>query len=146
MRRLFCATITILLVLSTALSLGAECSSSFTTANISEATMALSVDNDAKPLNPTNKFYEDTPVIYCSLKVSNAPVATDITSVWVYVRGELELEDHEIDSFGMTVEGTTYVYFYMNRPTNNWPLGEYKLVFYLDGKEAESLPFTVQAR
>jgi hypothetical protein len=145
MKRLFLVMVTILLVLSTMLSFGAECSASFTTAKISEATMALSVDSNAKPVNPTNKFYVDSPAIYCSCKVSNAPEQTDVTSVWVYVRGEADLENYEIDSYGMTVEGTTYLYFYMNRPTNGWPTGEYKLVLYLDGKEQTSLPFTVQA-
>jgi hypothetical protein len=146
MKRLFVATVSILLALTVVLSLGAECSASFTTAKISEATMALSVDDYAKPVNPTNKFYVDTPAIYCSCKVSNAPESTDITSVWIYVRGEVDLENYEIDSYGMTVEGTTYLYFYMNRPTNGWPIGEYKLVLYLDGKEQTSLSFTVQAK
>jgi hypothetical protein len=139
------ATAIILFVLTAVLSLGSECSASFTTAKISQATMALSVDSDGKPVNPTNKFYTDTPAIYCSVIVSNAPEQTEVTSVWVYVRGEADLENYEIDSYGLTVEGTTYVYFYMNRPTNGWPAGEYKLVLYLDGKEETSVPFTVQA-
>jgi hypothetical protein len=91
--------------------------------------MALSVDAEGKAVNATNKFYVDTPAIYCSLKVSNAPEHTDVTSVWVYVRGEVDLENYEIDSYGMTVGGTTYLYFYMNRPTNDWPIGEYKRFF-----------------
>lgn len=145
MKRLFLVTLTILLLLSTMLSLGAECSMSSTTPKISEATLALWVDGNAKPVDATNKFYVDTPAIYCSLKVSNAPAASDITSVWIYVQGELELTDYEIASYGITAEGTTYLYFYMNRPASGWPIGEYKLILYLNGKEAVSLPFTVEA-
>jgi hypothetical protein len=51
----------------------------------------------------------------------------------------------KIASYGITAEGTTYLYFYMNCPTTGWPVGEYKLVLYLNGNEATSLPFTVEA-
>jgi hypothetical protein len=44
--------------------------------------LALWVDGNSKPVDATNKFYVDTPAIYCSLKVSNAPAGSDITSVW----------------------------------------------------------------
>jgi hypothetical protein len=146
MKRIYMATIAILLVISVMLSFGAECSSSFTTASISEATMALGVDSYAKPINPTNQFYTDTPTIYCSAKYSNAPADTEINSIWVYQQGELGLTNCEIGSYAMTVEGTGYLYFYMDRPNNGWPLGEYKLVLYLDGEQAASLPFTIQAK
>ncbi len=82
MKRLFLVMVTILLLLSTMLSFGAECSTSLTTPKISEATLALWVDGNSKPVDATNKFYVDTPAIYCSLKVSNAPAGSDITSVW----------------------------------------------------------------
>ncbi len=125
---------------------GAGCSGevSFTTASLSEATMALGADADARPLNPTDTFSVDTPEIFCSAKLSNAPDETEILSEWVYVKGELQgYNDHVIDTYTLTTEGSRYVVFSMERPDAGWPVGEYKLVLYIDGKEELSVDFTV---
>ncbi len=118
---------------------------SFTTASLSEATMCLDVDADSRPVDPTSQFAPDTPEIFCSVKLSNAPPNTEVLSEWVYVRGEVEeLTDHVIDTFAVTTDGTRYLQFSMTMPDAGWPLGEYALVLYVDGKEEVSVPFTVR--
>ena len=117
---------------------------SFTTAKLSEATMCLGVDAQTKPLNPTDAFGVNTPEIFCSVKLSNAPDDTEILSEWVYVEGEAEgVTDYVIDTLPLTADGTRYLYFSMPRPDSGWPVGEYTLNLYIDGKEAVSVPFTV---
>jgi len=117
---------------------------SFTTASLSEATMALGADAEARPVNPTDTFTVGTPEVFCSAKLSNAPDGTEIISEWVYVQGELAgYEDHVIDSHTLTTEGSRYVAFSLPRPDAGWPKGEYKLVLYIDGKEEVTVPFTI---
>ena len=117
---------------------------SFTTASLSEATMALGTDADAKPINPTDTFQVDTPEIFCSVKLSNAPSDTEITSEWVYIEGELEgYDNHVIDTYTLVTDGDRYLTFSMERPDDGWPVGTYELVLYVDGKDETSVGFSV---
>ncbi len=142
-----------LLVMALALALGlivfplVSCGEvSFTTARLSEMTMAASIDETtAQPIEKTDAFSPDTPEIFVSVKVSNAPSETDITSVWIYVGGEVaDLENYTIDTASIEVEGTRYVYFSRPMPEAGWPRGDYKVVLSIDDKEQGSVPFTVQ--
>ncbi|MBN1152709.1 MAG: hypothetical protein JXA58_05800 [Dehalococcoidia bacterium] len=117
---------------------------SFTTASLSEATMCLGVDGDSKPLNPTDEFSVNTPEIFCSVKLSNAPDDTEVLAEWVYVKGEAEgVEDYVIDTVSVTAGGTVYMWFSLERPDTGWPVGEYELNLSVDGKKKETVPFTV---
>jgi hypothetical protein len=118
---------------------------SFTTASLSDATMCLGVDSEAKPLNPTDEFGVNTPEIFCSVKLSNAPDDTEISSEWIYVKGEVEgVEDYVIDTVPLMADGTQYLRFSpVTPPTDGWPVGEYELNLYVDGKKKVTVPFTV---
>jgi hypothetical protein len=119
---------------------------SFTTARLSEITMAKGIDETTyKPVEKTSTFSVDTPEIFLSAKFSNAPADTEIKSEWVYVEGEAEeLRDYLIDSVSIDVSGTDYLFFSMPMPQQGWPRGQYEVTLYIDGKEAETVPFTVQ--
>ena len=124
--------------------LGCDGEVSFTTAALSEATMATGIDSESKPVGATDVFDANTPEIFCSVKLSNAPSDTEVLSEWVYIKGELEdVTDHVIDSFPVVTDGTRYLQFSMTRPDNGWPTGEYEMVLYVDGKEKVTLPFTI---
>ena len=117
---------------------------SFTTASLSEVTTALGTDADARPINPTNTFQVDTPEIFCSVKLSHAPSDTEVAAEWVYVEGELEgYDNHTIDTYSLVTDGDRYLYFSMEQPDDGWPVGTYKIVFYVDGKEETTAEFTV---
>jgi hypothetical protein len=118
----------------------------FTTASLSKATMCKSVDSETRePVEPTNVFSPDTPEIFCSVNLSNAPSDTEVSSEWIYVKGELEdVSDYLIDEVSITTDGTRYVSFSVTRPDNGWPTGDYKVVLYLDGNEKTSVTFKVQ--
>jgi len=133
-------------LLSALILLSVGCEVSFTTAKLSEATMALGVTDDNKPVNATTVFSPDTEEIFCSVKLSNAPDHTEVTSVWVYVGGEVEgLTNYEIDSYSTVTEGTRYINFSLPRAADTgFPKGDYKIVLYVDGKESVALPFTVR--
>jgi hypothetical protein len=125
-----------------------SCSSevSFTTAKLSEVTMARSIDSSTfKPVQATDTFSIDTPEIFLSAKFSNAPAETEITAEWIYVEGEVEgMTDFLIDTVSVEVSGTDYLYFSMPMPDTGWPRGQYAVKLYIDGKAAETATFAVQ--
>jgi hypothetical protein len=124
---------------------GCEAEVSFTTASLSEASMCQSVDKDMRPLNAADVFTTDTPEIFCSVKLSNAPADTEVKAELIYVKGELEgVTNHLITDYSLTADGTRYLSFSVIKPDAGWPKGEYNVVLYVDGKEKLSVPFTVQ--
>jgi hypothetical protein len=118
---------------------------SFTTARLSEITMAKSIDeNTFQPIEKTSTFSTDTPEIFLSAKFSNAPSETEVKAEWIYVAGEAGEENYLIDTVSINVAGTDYLYFSPPRPDQGWPVGQYKVILYVDGKEASTVTFTVQ--
>ena len=119
---------------------------SFTTASLSKATMCNSVDSETRePVEPTSVFSPDTPEIFCSVSLSNAPSDTEVSSEWIYVEGEMEdASDYLIDEVSIITDGTRYVSFSIPKPDSGWPTGDYKVVLYLDGTEKTSVTFKVQ--
>lgn len=111
-----------------------------TTPSLSQATTCKSVNlQTGEPIEPTTTFAPDTPQIFGSAKLSNAPAGTEIKSEWIYIQGDLL-----IDSWSTSAEGTQYISSSITRPDSTWPTGDYKLVIYLNSKEAATVPFKVQ--
>lgn len=107
--------------------------------------MCRSVDEDMQPVDAISVFNINTPEIFGSFKLSNAPSDTEIKAEWIYIRGEAEdLSNYLIDEWSTTTDGTQYISVSMTRPYDGWPRGEYKVVLYIDGKEKLSVPFTVE--
>ena len=113
---------------------------SSTTPSLSQATTCTSVNpQTGEPIEPTTTFAPDTPQIFGSAKLSNAPAGTEIKSEWIYVQ-----EDLLVDTWSTSAEGTQYLSSSITRPGSSWPTGDYKLVLYLNGKEAATVSFKVQ--
>jgi len=114
--------------------------------SVSNATICKSVDLETgEPIEPTDTFTSETPLIFCSVKISNATLDTRISAEWLYLRQETGDETGLlIADWSTTTEGTHYIPLSIMRPENGWPLGDYKLVFYLNDKEVLSVPFKVQ--
>jgi len=113
---------------------------------LSKATMCQSVNpQTGEPVEPTTSFATDTAEIFCSVKLANAPSGTEIKSEWIFVKGETgDAVDYLIDTWNTTAAGSGYISFSITRPEGNWPMGDYKVVLYLDGKEVTSAPFKIQ--
>jgi hypothetical protein len=114
-------------------------------ATLTQATLALDVDAERKPINATTQFAPDTAEIHCSVLLSNATAGTEVLSEWYYVSGELQgVSNVLIDSVPITVAaGTQYLSFSLSIPDTGWPVGEYELLLYLDDTNVISLPFSV---
>ena len=125
--------------------IGASCNTP--TASISEATMAPDVNAEKQPVNPTDVFTADTPEIFCSFNLSNAPSGTHLNAEWVYIQGEnATLANTIIATWKTTTEGTRYLEISLSPPGgwSGWYTGEYQVVLYIDGEEQTSVPFTVE--
>ena len=125
---------------------GWGCEFSISTAKLSDAVLCFGVDVvTKKPLDKADVFSQDTPEIFCSVKLSNAPSETSVKSEWIYVKGEVEsLSDYTIDEFTLSADGTTYISFSLTRPDTGFPKGEYVLKLFLDDEEKIAVPFKVE--
>jgi len=133
----------IFLVLALTLGMGCETEVSVSTAKLSNIAMASEVNEATKePVTITDTFYPNSEIIYCTAKLENAPPGTKIKYVWYYTEPE---EDIEITSWeGEATEGgSSYIYCYLTRPDQGWPLGQYMVKVYLDNKEVGNATFKV---
>lgn len=117
-----------------------------TTTSLSQATTCTSVNpQTGEPVEPTTTFAPDTPQIFGSALLSNAPARTEVSSEWIYVQGEAAgVVNYLIDTWATAAEGTGYISFSITQPGTGWPTGDYQLVLYLDGEEAATVSFKVQ--
>ena len=138
--------IALVLILAVIPLIGSEAEVSFTTASLSEATMTTTVDENMQPLDTTDVFTPDTPEIFCTFKLSNAPPDTEIKAKWVYIEGELEDVSNYLvdDKWSTTTDCTRYISVSIIRPYDGWPKGDYKVILYVDDKEELSVPFYVR--
>ena len=112
---------------------------SVTTANITNAHMARDLDDT----DQTNVFSPSDPTFYCFFDLNNAPESTVVKGVWTLVSAEGYESNSEIDSAEVT-GSDDYYYFSLDRSTDAWPVGSYKIDLYIDGNLVETLEFEVQ--
>lgn len=125
---------------------GCECGASYSSAYLSEATMCKSVDAQNRPVDKTDIFSPADPIIYCSVKLSNAPDDTEVKAVWIIVQGEFQgqsLTNYTVDEASVTAGGRKYASFYLSQ-TKGFPTGDWAVKLFLDGKEQVAVPFKVQ--
>ncbi|HOR85463.1 MAG TPA: zinc-ribbon domain-containing protein [Bacillota bacterium] len=129
----------IVLLIAMAIANGGEIS--YSTAKLSEAVMASEVDPvTMKPVAKTDTFSAQTPVIYAAVLVRNAPDDTKISTKWTYIP-----ENYEIIMLDFnTTEASQYVAFHVSKPDQGFPLGEYKVEFFLNDEPADVLNFSVK--
>lgn len=139
------ATALVLMVMLLVSVAGCQFEAKVTSASLSEATMCKSVDPQTKrPIEKTDVFPVDSPEIFCSVKLSNAPANTQVKAVWVYIQGEnKDLKNHTINEYSLTADGTRYISLSLTRPTKGWPVGDYVVKLSVDGKEKLTAPFKV---
>ncbi len=119
---------------------GGSCS--VTTARLTEPAMASKIDPDTmEPVIKTDEFKSDTPVIYATALLKNAPEDTKITSTWIYLEDDTEIASVDV----LSTETSQAVSFSLSRPDNGFPAGQYKVELAIDGELVETLRFTVEA-
>ena len=107
------------------------CSFSVSTANIQDAIMTNSIDQDGVPGDAVTSFASDAAVIYVSAKLRNAPDNTQIKFVWTYVTAAQNMGEIVIDSGDIT---DRYVYSNFT-PSTPLPEGDYMVQIFIDERK-----------
>ena len=145
-------TTVILFLLVAFAAIGATCEVSYSSAKISDATLAKEVNADKEAVGPTNTFDPNVPVIHCVVKLANAPEDTKVRAKWsvVNVPGQepnYKIVESDVDNAG---GGKNIVDFTLTPPAQGLPPGEYKVDIYLNPKPekadppAKTLNFTIK--
>jgi hypothetical protein len=112
----------------------------FSTANVSQPAMASTVDSvTMQPINKTSVFTAQSPIIYATVYVQNAPTETKIKAKWTYVDSKIDIGTVSFQ----TTQTNQYVAFNLTRPNNGFPVGSYTVDIYLNDKLKETIKFTV---
>jgi hypothetical protein len=115
------------------------CEASATTANISNAHMAVDEADSAE----TTVYAPDALSFFCYYDLNNAPEETVVKGVWTLISAEGYDPNQEIDSAEVTGGDNTY-YFALDRGAEPWPVGQYKIDLYLNDELVETVNFDVQ--
>jgi hypothetical protein len=108
---------------------------------VSDVTMSLDVDDDARPINPTSVFPAGTTRVYTTLYVSpEVPAGTKLIAEWYSLDGD---SPSLFDVYDFDVEGDYDYYFYYDVP-DGWPAGEYAVVVYLGGEQQAIVYYSVE--
>ncbi len=130
-------TVIILILLS-------SCDFSVSTAHIDDVKMCTRISNNQCPAdNPT--FSRNTPEIYVSCHLKNAPENTKVRFDWNYYgQKKFTIRSVTLDSGDKT--GTLNLQSSLSRPTNGWPVGEYEVAISIVGVDKSPVikKFSVQ--
>lgn len=120
------------------------CSFNFSSARITDVKMCTHVSNNqCASDNPT--FTRNTPEIYVSCHLKNAPENTKVRFDWNYY-GQKKFTIRSLTLNSGNKTGTLNLQASLSRPNNGWPVGEYEVVITLVGLDKEPVvkKFTVQ--
>jgi len=115
-------------------------------ARVASVVTCQNVDDSAtKPVGPTDKFKPDQAAVHALVSVVDPAPGTKVKGVWVSVDA-ISTPNYEIDSAVVEFkrEGNATVHFTLSRPTNGWPVGNYKIDVYVNDQLAGSAPFSIK--
>ena len=121
---------------------------SVSTADLKDAVTCKSVDPETKkPLEVASIFQPETPEIFCSVALINATKDAEVKAEWYYLQRDAEeITERMITDYALKAKGSVYLVFSLTKPTNGFPVGDYKCKLYLDGKEKVEVPFQVESQ
>lgn len=94
------------------------------------------------PKELCNKFVPDTPVVYLTMFMSDAPINTKIRVDWFYMGTDGATEMLIIPA-ELETSGTRQLAFNMKPGTGDLPIGKYEARVFLNGAELERVAFSV---
>ncbi len=115
----------------------------FTTAKLEDVQTAKSIDYETNlPTEVARVFNVNSPVVYVTGTLKNAPENTVISIEWIYLDMDPEYLIAEVE---LKAEHTNVDFFFeLTKPNNGWPLGDYECRLYIDGDYQENVFFTVE--
>lgn len=117
---------------------------SVTTANIDDVKVCTSIsDNQCPSDNPV--FNTNTPEIFISCHLNNAPENTEVEFAWFYY-GQQKIAIDAVKLSSGSKIGTLNLQSSLSKPSNGWPQGKYEVVLSIVGFDKEPFvkTFSVQ--
>lgn len=116
---------------------------------ITDGVMTTSVDGNSKPTGEVKtSFSADTPVVYCSFKVSGVNKEDMLKATWIYIGGAVPDKANTIlnETYDIVQapEASYYLAFYFDKPVEGWYKGDYQVVLSINNKEKLSVPFKIE--
>ena len=112
-------------------------SCNFSTANISDVKMCTSItDNQCSTDKPV--FNTNTPEIFVSCHLNNAPNDTEVEFAWFYLEQDRIPIDAVVLNSGDNI-GTLNLNSSLSRPNNGWPTGDYEIIITILDTEKEPM-------
>lgn len=138
MKRALSFTLALLMILALS-----ACDFSFSSANFANIKMASEINEDTlAPVNITKVFAPDSPIIYVTGEVKNAPSGTIVKAEWIYTQSD---PDEAIGTGENEINDTTSVFeFHLTNGGDPFPVGTYNIKLYLDGKIKAEVSFSVE--
>src|SRR5258706_272935 len=101
--------------------------------------------SDSKGGNAKSTFKPQTAKIFLNAKLVEVPTGAKVKSEWIAVdTGGAAPPHYRIDSVEMTVGPLiNNVDFNFSKPTAGWPVGDYRVDLFIDGKPAGNVKFKV---
>jgi hypothetical protein len=92
-------------------------------------------------------FPADTPKLYALFKTKGMKDGDKIRGTWIAIDvgdeapPNTKLDERTFDAEGDTDDGE----FTLNKPTDGWPVGKYRIEIYVNAELATSVKFTIKA-
>ncbi|HYC35372.1 MAG TPA: hypothetical protein VEC19_03050 [Usitatibacter sp.] len=100
--------------------------------------------SDAKGGAQKSVFKPDTPKVFASAKVAGIAPGKPLRCDWIAVKVEGVAPNYKIDSWeGKGGPGQKDLTCSFSKPTAGWPVGDYRVGFFVDGKDAGKATFRV---
>ncbi len=108
-----------------------SCDFSVSTAHVDDVKMCTQISNNQCPAdNPT--FSRNTPEIFVSCRLKNAPENTKVKFNWIYY-GQKKFIIRSVVLNSGNKTGTLNLQSSLSRPNNGWPVGEYEMAINIVG-------------
>ena len=118
-------------------SLTLACGFSFSTANFADAWMAADPEGVERTIT-----YGQEDTFYAFVDLANAPSGTEVRAVWIAV--DIEGEEPNVQLHDVSITSGDSVLVFDLTSDLPWPIGQYRVDFYLSGELETSLDFQVQ--
>jgi hypothetical protein len=93
---------------------------------------------------PKSTFKPTTSKVHIRAKLVDVPPGAKLKGEWIAVRAEGAPVNFKIDSVVNTVGmGSTQYHGALSKPSAGWPVGEYRVDLFIDGKPVKNASFRV---
>lgn len=95
---------------------------------------------------PRSVYAKDTAKIFLGAKLVDVPTGAKLKSEWIAVKtGGVAPDNYKIDSVELSVGPLmNRADFSFSKPNAGWPVGEYRVDLFINGKKSTSVPFQVK--